>query len=115
MGNGTLINIIPNQYQQPIRLLLAYAGVEYEDKRYKTEERDAWMNEKHTLGLDFPNVSVHIALVTKQKKTIKHNFSYLSCLTTLMEMSSFHKRSPFSNTWAASMALLLRMSKSRSE
>lgn len=41
---------------QPIRLLLAHAGVEYEDKRFKMEERDAWMAEKYSLGLDFPNV-----------------------------------------------------------
>ena len=42
---------------QPIRLLLAHAGVEYEDKRLKMEERDSWLAEKPNLGLDFPNVS----------------------------------------------------------
>lgn len=45
---------------QPIRLLLAYGGVEYEDKRYNFGEnydRSEWLNEKFTLGLDFPNVS----------------------------------------------------------
>jgi glutathione S-transferase len=47
---------------QPIRLLLAYAGVEYEDKRYNVGpapdyDRSEWLNDKFNLGLDFPNVS----------------------------------------------------------
>lgn len=48
---------------QPIRLLLAYTGIEYEDKRYNLIEkgpgdydRSEWLNDKFNLGLDFPNV-----------------------------------------------------------
>lgn len=44
---------------QPIRLLLAYTGTDYEDKRYNLGpnfDRSEWLNEKFTLGLDFPNV-----------------------------------------------------------
>jgi len=37
---------------QPIRLLLAHAGQEVDEKRYTTE----WQDEKFTLGLDFPNL-----------------------------------------------------------
>lgn len=49
----------------PIRLLLEYAGVEYEDKLYKcgpppTFDRSDWLNEKFTLGLDFPNLPYYI-------------------------------------------------------
>lgn len=49
----------------PIRLLLEYAGVEYEEKLYKcgpppTFDRSDWMNEKFTLGLDFPNLPYYI-------------------------------------------------------
>lgn len=49
------------QFSQPIRLLLAQAGAEYEDKRYNygsTPEtlRSDWLNEKFNLGLDFPNL-----------------------------------------------------------
>ena len=48
---------------QPIRLLLAYAGVEYEDKRYNIGpapeyDRSEWLNDKFNLGLDFPNVNI---------------------------------------------------------
>lgn len=47
-------------YMQPIRLLLAYAGVEYEDKRYNIGpapeyDRSEWLADKFNLGLDFPN------------------------------------------------------------
>jgi glutathione S-transferase len=46
---------------QPIRLLLAHAGQEVEEKRYNygpppTFDRSEWFNEKFTLGLDFPNL-----------------------------------------------------------
>lgn len=58
-----LINMKNNsiQYGQPIRLLLAQAGVEYVDKRYNygsTPEtlRTDWLNDKFNLGLDFPNL-----------------------------------------------------------
>ncbi|XP_054708192.1 glutathione S-transferase Mu 2-like [Uloborus diversus] len=46
---------------QPIRLMLKYCNVEYEDKRYcygpaPQFSRDEWFREKETLGLDFPNL-----------------------------------------------------------
>lgn len=46
---------------QPIRLMLGYAGVEFEDKIYEQEDgpsfsRDAWLADKFKLGLDFPNL-----------------------------------------------------------
>ncbi|XP_054167579.1 glutathione S-transferase-like [Oppia nitens] len=43
---------------QPIRLMLAYTGTDYEDKRY-TSASD-WSNDKHTLGLDFPNLPYYL-------------------------------------------------------
>lgn len=46
---------------QSIRLLLAQAGVDFTDKLYHcgpppTFDRSEWLNEKFTLGLDFPNL-----------------------------------------------------------
>ena len=55
------------QFAQPIRLLLAYSGTDFEDKRYNLKrngeewDRSEWLNEKFSQGLDFPNVS-HMAL-----------------------------------------------------
>jgi len=50
---------------QPIRLLLAYKEVKYEDKLYGSGpppdyDRSQWLNEKFTLGLDFPNLPYFI-------------------------------------------------------
>ncbi|KAH9364102.1 hypothetical protein HPB48_006783 [Haemaphysalis longicornis] len=50
---------------QPIRLLLAHADVKVEDKRYSCGpppdfDRSAWLKEKHTLGLEFPNLPYYI-------------------------------------------------------
>lgn len=51
------------QLGQSIRLLLAHAGVDYEDKRYNIKgeapnwDRSEWLTDKFSLGLDFPNVS----------------------------------------------------------
>nr|QST14957.1 GSTmu3bc1 protein [Diaphanosoma celebensis] len=53
-------------YGQPIRLLLAHAGVEYEDKRYNVKgeapnfDVSEWRSEKYSLGLDFPNLPYYI-------------------------------------------------------
>ena len=48
------------KFAQPIRLLLAFAGVPLEEKRYNFNMTDLggseWFDEKFTLGLDFPNV-----------------------------------------------------------
>ncbi|OQR72837.1 glutathione S-transferase Mu 1-like [Tropilaelaps mercedesae] len=46
---------------QPIRFLLAYKEVDYEDKRYSCGpppdfDKSQWLDEKFTLGLDFPNL-----------------------------------------------------------
>jgi len=48
-------------FAQQIRLLLQYLGVDYEDKRYPFGpapdfSRDAWLNEKFGLGLQYPNL-----------------------------------------------------------
>jgi len=43
---------------QPIRLTLAYAGVDFEDKLYT--DHDVWLNEKFNLGMDFPNLPYFI-------------------------------------------------------
>lgn len=43
---------------EPIRLLLTYAGVEFEDKRY--QEPKEWYSEKFNLGFDFPNIPYYI-------------------------------------------------------
>jgi glutathione S-transferase len=50
---------------QPIRLLLEHAGVAYEEKLYECGpppdfDRSCWLDEKHTLGLDFPNLPYYI-------------------------------------------------------
>lgn len=44
----------------PIRFLLAYLEVDYDDKRYNLTKpphsRDEWLADKPNLGLEFPNV-----------------------------------------------------------
>ncbi|CAG2170712.1 unnamed protein product [Oppiella nova] len=45
---------------QHIRLLLAYSGVEFNDKRYEFEHREAWLSDKANLGMDFPNLPYYI-------------------------------------------------------
>lgn len=50
---------------QPARLMLAYAGEEFEDTKYEVGDapdfnRDAWLNAKPSLGLDFPNLPYYI-------------------------------------------------------
>ncbi|KAA0201398.1 hypothetical protein HAZT_HAZT000373 [Hyalella azteca] len=47
---------------QPIRMLLEYTGTRYEEKLYvcgpaPSYDKSCWLNEKDSLGLDFPNVS----------------------------------------------------------
>ncbi|XP_070575644.1 glutathione S-transferase Mu 1-like [Ptychodera flava] len=46
---------------QPIRYILEYAGIEYEEKLYEQGpapdySRDDWLKEKHDFGLTFPNL-----------------------------------------------------------
>ncbi|KAK2722664.1 glutathione S-transferase Mu 5-like [Artemia franciscana] len=50
---------------QPIRLLLAYTGTDFEDKYYVCGEgpsydKSCWFDTKHSLGLDFPNLPYYI-------------------------------------------------------
>ncbi|CAG2170542.1 unnamed protein product [Oppiella nova] len=41
---------------QPIRYLLKYAGVDFNDKRYDGDNKDSWFSVKPNLGLEFPNL-----------------------------------------------------------
>lgn len=55
---------------EPIRLLLTYAGEEFEEKLYESGpapdfDRSQWLNEKFKLGLDFPNLPYYIDGDTK--------------------------------------------------
>ncbi|GIZ03482.1 glutathione S-transferase class-mu 26 kDa isozyme 51 [Caerostris extrusa] len=45
---------------EPIRYLLHYKNIEFEDKRYGFEDRSAWENDKFNLKLDFPNLPYYI-------------------------------------------------------
>lgn len=50
---------------QPIRNLLIYKGVEFEDKRYHFGpapefDREEWLKEKFSLGIKFPNLPYYI-------------------------------------------------------
>ncbi|XP_065911825.1 glutathione S-transferase Mu 4-like [Dysidea avara] len=50
---------------QPIRLLLAYTGTDYEDVRYEVGkppdyDKTCWYSVKETLGLPFPNLPYYI-------------------------------------------------------
>ncbi len=55
---------------QPIRFLLKYAGVEFNDKRYELGPGSSmaeiqsinkhWLPDKFNLGLDFPNLPFYI-------------------------------------------------------
>ncbi|KAH7956274.1 hypothetical protein HPB52_007780 [Rhipicephalus sanguineus] len=50
---------------QPLRNLLIYKGVEFEDKRYPhgpppEYSREAWLREKFTLGFPFPNIPYYV-------------------------------------------------------
>jgi glutathione S-transferase len=49
----------------PIRLALEHAGVAYEEKLYECGpppdfDKSSWLNEKFTLGLDFPNLPYYM-------------------------------------------------------
>jgi len=65
---------------QPIRLLLAYKEIQYENKLYGCGpppdfDRSQWLNEKFTLGLDFPNLPYFIdgdIKITQSLAIIRH-------------------------------------------
>ncbi|KAJ6217590.1 hypothetical protein RDWZM_008747 [Blomia tropicalis] len=60
------------QIGQPIRNLLAFQGIDFDEKRYKNEEgKDSqWFKEKFTIGLDFPNLPYFIDGDVKLTQTI---------------------------------------------
>lgn len=70
MSEGTLGYWDIRGLGEPIRYLLHFKGVDFEDKRYYTHP--SWMVEKFTLGLDFPNLPYFIDENVKisQSKTI---------------------------------------------
>ena len=50
---------------QPVRLLLAYTGTEYEDKLLSCGpapdyDKSCWFDNKFSFGLDFPNLPYYI-------------------------------------------------------
>jgi len=45
---------------QQIRFLLEHVGETYDEKFYHPENMEEWLNEKFTLGLDFPNLPYYI-------------------------------------------------------
>ena len=60
---------------QPIRLLLAYTETPFEDKKYAygpapDYDRSAWLKEKNTLGLEFPNLPYYIEEDVKLTQSI---------------------------------------------
>jgi len=65
---------------QPIRLLLAYTGTDYEDKRYTIGpapdwDRTEWLSDKQSLGLDFPNLPYYLdgeVKLTQSLAIIRH-------------------------------------------
>ena len=48
---------------QPIRLLLAYLNIDFEDVCF--QDADSWFSKKFEMGLDFPNVSFVFNFVLK--------------------------------------------------
>ncbi len=58
-----LIQTCTFQLGQPIRLLLVYNGIDFDEKRYDLPEE--WAEKKFTLGLDFPNLPYYIEGSTK--------------------------------------------------
>ncbi|GFR33338.1 glutathione S-transferase Mu 1 [Trichonephila clavata] len=46
-------------YGEPIRFLLHYKKIDFEDKRYNVNTGD-WLKDKFNLGLDFPNLPYYI-------------------------------------------------------
>ncbi|XP_076451087.1 glutathione S-transferase Mu 4-like [Babylonia areolata] len=65
---------------QPIRLLLNYAGEEFEDVYYEQGDapdfsREEWYKVKQTLGLDFPNLPYYIdgdVKITQSNAILRH-------------------------------------------
>ncbi|CAL1285171.1 unnamed protein product [Larinioides sclopetarius] len=45
---------------EPIRYLLHYKNVDFEDKRYSLSDRSEWEKDKYNLNLDFPDLPYYI-------------------------------------------------------
>ncbi|KAG8200961.1 hypothetical protein JTE90_020597 [Oedothorax gibbosus] len=45
---------------EPIRYLLRYKNVDFEDKQYLLSDPDSWFGTKFTYGLDFPNLPYYM-------------------------------------------------------
>ena len=48
--------LMRRQLCEPIRLLLAYTGIDYEERTFGGANGPDWTSVKPTLGLDFPNL-----------------------------------------------------------
>lgn len=67
-------------YAQPIRLMLGYLEIDFEDKMYEIGDapefnRDAWLSEKFSLGLDFPNLPYYFdgdVKMSQSKAIMRH-------------------------------------------
>jgi glutathione S-transferase len=65
---------------QPIRLLLEYTGTQYEDKKLScgpppSFDKSCWLDNKFSLGLDFPNLPYYIdgdVKLTQSNAILKH-------------------------------------------
>ncbi|OXA56303.1 glutathione S-transferase Mu 1 [Folsomia candida] len=83
-------------FAQPIRLLLANSGLEWEDKLYVTGpaptfDKTCWFGEKETLGFDFPNLPYLIDGDVKVTQTIAI-IRYLARKTGLAGQSDDQQR-----------------------
>nr|XP_042911897.1 glutathione S-transferase Mu 1-like [Parasteatoda tepidariorum] len=65
---------------EPIRYLLHYKNVKFEDKRY--QDPDTWQKEKFTLGLDFPNLPYYI----DDKVKLTQSFAILRYLAKVYDL-----------------------------
>jgi len=66
---------------EPIRYLLKYKGIKFDDKRYHfnsgttpQEIGKYWSPEKYNLGLDFPNLPYYIDGDVKVGYILSHNY-----------------------------------------
>lgn len=88
MANPTLAYWDIRGLAEPVRLMLEYCGVSYEDKRYvcgdaPTYDRSSWMDVKPTIGLDFPNLPYYMDGDTKMTEStaiLKHVGRKNNCL-----------------------------------
>ncbi|KAG5181664.1 glutathione S-transferase Mu 3-like protein [Tribonema minus] len=55
---------------EPIRCLLHYCNVNFNDKRYP--DKAAWLREKHALGLPFPNLPYAGVKLTQTTAVLQH-------------------------------------------